>query len=106
MPYGQPQVPEVAVVPGQVLRLAPGSRKWFRDGLILRVTRVRMDLSRYYDGHLVWLEGEVLDHDGVPVRWTQELVRTAALPWPANSIPPSREPDVADAHHVPEPHRP
>jgi hypothetical protein len=69
---------EVKIRPGDVVDLRPGDRKWATGPMRLRVTAVRHDLSQYYDG-FVWLEGDELNSDGVAVRWTQELVKLAAL---------------------------
>jgi hypothetical protein len=69
---------DVNVKPGDILDLHPGDRKWNHDPMRLRVTAVRHDLSKYYDD-LIWIEGDQLDAHGQAVRWTQELVKLAAL---------------------------
>jgi hypothetical protein len=43
------------------------------------VARVRWDLSHYYGGEWVWVEGESLGADGMPLGRVQALVRTAAI---------------------------
>ena len=43
------------------------------------MTRVRWDLSHYYDGEWVWVEGESLGADGMPLGRIQALVRTATI---------------------------
>jgi hypothetical protein len=73
-------LPPLAVQPGQVLELPAGSRMWFPEAMRLRVTAVRLDISTPWDGEAVWLEGDQLDGQGRPARWTQELVRVTALP--------------------------
>lgn len=70
--------PDVPV--GTVLELAADQWEYGDGPLRLRVTRVRHDLSRYYAGERVWIEGVRLDRDGSPIGCVQALVRSAALP--------------------------
>ena len=65
--------------PGTVLTLARHDWRYGRHRLRLRVSRVRWDLSRYYGGEWVWVEGESLGADGMPLGRTQALVRVSAL---------------------------
>lgn len=83
------------VPPGTVLQLA--AEQWqYADGpLRLRVLRVRHELSRYYDGRHVWIEGLRLDDAGRPGAFVQALVRIdalppAELPGPGNAAAPGR----------------
>jgi hypothetical protein len=69
----------VDVPPGTVLSLARQDWQFGRHRLRLRVARVRWDLSHYYDGERVWVEGESLGADGMPLGRVQALVRTAAI---------------------------
>ena len=64
---------------GAVLRLARGQWRYGPYPLVLRVLRVRPDLSRWYDGDWVWVEGEELDADGQPVRRLAVLVSAEAM---------------------------
>jgi hypothetical protein len=67
------------VPPGTVLSLARQDWRFGRHRLRLRVARVRWDLSLYYDGEWVWVEGASLGADGMPLGRIQALVRTAAI---------------------------
>ena len=69
----------VDVPPGTVLSLARQDRRFGRHPLRLRVARVRWDLSHDDDGEGVWVEGESLGADGMPLGRVQALVRTAAI---------------------------
>jgi hypothetical protein len=69
----------VAVKAGDVLTLAGEDYKYGEGSLMLRVSRVRYDLSRYYDGEWVWLEGVQICRDGSDGPARQALVRTTAL---------------------------
>lgn len=63
---------------GHVLRVPAGSCR-YRDGaLVLFVRRVRLDISQWYGGQWVWLEGDELADPGYRLRWTQALVHVAA----------------------------
>lgn len=70
------RVPRVGVV----LRLAAGEWLYLDRALILRVTRVREDLSRWYEGAWVWCEGDELDEAGAVVGPIQALVAVDAIP--------------------------
>jgi hypothetical protein len=63
---------------GDVVRLAE-DYKYGGCSLTLRVSRVRHDLSRYYDSEWVWLEGVEIRHGGSEGDQRQALVRVAAL---------------------------
>jgi hypothetical protein len=65
--------------PGDILELSPDDYKWYDAPLRLRVTRARDDLRHQHDDDWVWIEGDELDSTGTPIRWTQVLVRLAAL---------------------------
>jgi hypothetical protein len=68
-------VPDV----GDVLDLVAGEVRYRRAALRLRVSRVRVDISGWYGGGWVWLEGRELDPDGHPISWQQVLVSVAAI---------------------------
>lgn len=69
------------VPPGTELHLADADWRYGPGPLWLRVQRVRRDISGYYDGREVWIDGWRLDpYTGVPVAAVQALVRISALP--------------------------
>ncbi|MGW4682371.1 hypothetical protein ACWEOS_28230 [Micromonospora taraxaci] len=77
-----PVIPCVSVAPGNVVRLAESDYRYAAGPLQLRIVRVRLDISEWYDGQWVWLEGVEIgpdNHDGV---FRQVLARIAALPGP------------------------
>ncbi|GIF09517.1 hypothetical protein [Actinoplanes siamensis] len=62
---------------GRVLKVPAGDCR-YRDGvLVLLVQRVRLDISQWYGGLWIWLEGDELI-GGYRLRWTQGLVHVAA----------------------------
>lgn len=65
---------------GQVLRLDPRDMRYRVAPLTIRVREVRLDLSTWYDGDWVWVEGEELEPGGIVVGWRQVLVRVDAIP--------------------------
>jgi hypothetical protein len=67
------------VQPGDVLTLPEDAYKYGTGVLVLRVSNVRHDLSRYYDGHWIWLEGVQLRRDGTDGQWRQVLVWVSSL---------------------------
>ncbi|MFR9777720.1 hypothetical protein ACL02O_16900 [Micromonospora sp. MS34] len=75
-----PITPEVAVVPGDVVHLREQDYQHGYGPLRLRIVCVRLDLSLWYDGHWVWLEGIDINPDGRAGRFRQVLTRVAALP--------------------------
>lgn len=64
---------------GQVLALAGEDVRYRRVPLLFRVSQVRHDISGWYGGEWVWLEGHELDAAGYPISWQQLLVRVAAV---------------------------
>ncbi|MCI4066084.1 hypothetical protein MRQ36_27475 [Micromonospora sp. R77] len=75
-----PITPEVAVAPGDVVLLCEQDYQHGSGPLRLRIVCVRLDLSLWYDGQWVWLEGIELNPDGRAGRFRQVLARVAALP--------------------------
>lgn len=65
---------------GQVLSVPPRLARFQDATVTLRITRVRDDLSLWYDGDWIWLEGDQLDDDGLVVDRIQALVSVAAIP--------------------------
>lgn len=70
---------ELAIGPGDVLHIAAQDLRYTDQDVVLRITRVRDELSRYYDGEWVWLEGTPLSADGSDGAPLQVLARTSAL---------------------------
>lgn len=63
---------------GDLVRLGEDDYKYGVGPLALRVSRVRDDLSHYYNGEWIWLEGiEIRSRGDGPAR--QVLVRASAL---------------------------
>jgi hypothetical protein len=72
-------VPAAQLV-GQVLRIPPRLARYLDEPITLRITRVREDISLWYDGDWIWLEGEQLDNHGRPLGPFQALVSVEAIP--------------------------
>lgn len=64
---------------GQVLDLAGDDLRYREAALRLRVSEIRADISGWYGGQWVWLEGHELDLGGQPIAWQQQLVRVSAV---------------------------
>lgn len=64
---------------GDVIDFAAGGVRYRRAALRLRVSRARVDISGWYGGAWVWLEGRELDPAGDPISWQQVLVSVAAI---------------------------
>jgi hypothetical protein len=81
-----PVTPLVFLTPGDVVRLVEQDHRYAARPLRLRIVRVRLDLSVWYDGRWVWLEGVELRRDGGRARtgWC----------WPGSPHCPER--DVGD----------
>jgi hypothetical protein len=63
---------------GHVLRI-PANRCRYRDtALALLVRRIRFDISQWYGGRWVWLEGEELADTGYSLGRMQALVHVSA----------------------------
>jgi hypothetical protein len=61
------------------LMLIPAGQCRYRDsGLALLVGRVRLDISQWYGGAWVWLEGDEVADSGCSLGWTQALVHVSA----------------------------
>ncbi|MEU7979895.1 hypothetical protein AB0B63_15315 [Micromonospora sp. NPDC049081] len=77
-----PITPVVAVAPGDVVHLREQDYQHSSGPLRLRIVCVRLDLSLWYDGQWVWLEGIELCSPGRAGRFRHVLARVAALPQP------------------------
>lgn len=64
---------------GQVLTLEGAEVRYRHAPLRLQVSRVREDISGWYGGEWVWLEGRELDATGYPISWQQVLVAVVAV---------------------------
>jgi hypothetical protein len=63
---------------GRVLQI-PTNRCRYRDrDLALLVKHVRLDISQWYGGDWVWLEGDEVDEHGQLLSWTSALVHVSA----------------------------
>lgn len=76
------QDPAGSVKPGEVVALKDEDYKYGIGPLNLRILRVRDDLSAYYDGEWIWLEGVELNPDGSAGPFRQALVRASVLTTP------------------------
>ncbi|WLS43274.1 hypothetical protein Q3V37_17810 [Micromonospora profundi] len=77
-----PITPVVAVAPGDVVHLREQDYQHGSGPLPLRIIGVRLDLSLWYDGQWVWLEGIEMPSPGRAARFRQVLARVGALPQP------------------------
>jgi len=74
------QQPRTLPDPGQILDLQAGDVRYRSAPPRFRVQRVREDISRWYDGAWVWLEGHELHPTaGHPMLWLQILVAVDAI---------------------------
>lgn len=64
---------------GQVLQLAGGDVRYRAAPLRLQVTEVRLEISQWYGGEWVWVEGHELDAADHPIAWQQALIRVTAI---------------------------
>jgi hypothetical protein len=76
---------------GYLLRIPADACHYRGHGVSLLVRRVRLDISHWYGGQWVWLEGEELAPSGQRLRWTQALVHVSAcVPDRAPLVPTQR----------------
>lgn len=83
-----PITPEVTVAPGDVVHLCEQDYQHGCGQLRLRVIQVRLDLSLWYGGQWVWLEGIEINTSDRVGRFRQELVCGAALHRPPAAARP------------------
>ncbi|MEV1143479.1 hypothetical protein AB0I76_07280, partial [Micromonospora sp. NPDC049799] len=67
------------IAAGDVVQLAESDYRYADGPLRLRIVRVRPDLSEWYDGEWVWLEGVEIGPDGQDATFRPVLARVAAL---------------------------
>jgi hypothetical protein len=74
---------------GRVLQIPADQCRYRERTLFLLVTRVRIDISQWYGGNWVWLEGDEIDRQGRRLTTTSELVHVSvcALDPPAKPQP-------------------
>ncbi len=94
MVYPEPTAQPPPIAPGTVLHLNPGDWYYGRGAdptrpTEVRVRRMRRELSRYYGGVYVWIDGHAPDcrDDHHPCR--DLLVRTSALHQPRHDSTPN-----------------
>jgi hypothetical protein len=81
-PFAIAVAPRLPIPPehlvGHLVRI-PADRCRYRDShLALLVRRVRLDISHWYGGAWVWLEGDEIAETGYSLGWTQALVHVSA----------------------------
>jgi len=79
MPYTSVS-PRVSVKPGDVVKLLEPDYKYGQGTVLLRISRVRLEISKWYDGAWVWLEGVPIRWDGTDGEPRTVLARASALP--------------------------
>jgi len=68
-----------ACIVGRVVRVPAGKARYRRSRLTVHVTRVLEDISLWYGGEWVWIEGVELDDQGGQLRRVQALVHVDTL---------------------------
>jgi hypothetical protein len=63
---------------GRLVRIPAEQCRYRKSGLVLLVLRVRLDISQWYGGAWLWLEGDEIAEDGYSLGWTQALVHVSA----------------------------
>jgi hypothetical protein len=80
---------------GRLLHLQPSQWRYGHRPLTLRVTRIRVDISLWYDAQWCWVEGEEIAADGDVVRHIPVLVDVNALATESNATTTPRPEPVA-----------
>ncbi|MDT4994573.1 MAG: hypothetical protein QOH97_4465 [Actinoplanes sp.] len=62
---------------GQVLLVPAGCRRYRDTALLLLVRRIRLDISQWYGGAWVWLEGDELADEGYSLGQTPVRVHVS-----------------------------
>jgi hypothetical protein len=81
----RPVVPRAYVGPGDVVSLAEDDHRYSWGPVRLRITVVRLEISRWYDGEWVWLQRIEIRPDGSDGELRSVLARVAALPHPTGA---------------------
>ncbi|MEV4619698.1 hypothetical protein AB0J74_13435 [Asanoa sp. NPDC049573] len=75
-----PRLPRPAAeLVGRVFYIPPDLVQYERAGFVVRLTEVREDISLWYGGSWVWIEGVQLDVQGDALGRVQALVHVDAL---------------------------
>ncbi|MGC5053157.1 hypothetical protein ACLQ2S_17080 [Micromonospora sp. DT48] len=77
-----PAVPRVSVAAGDVVRLAESDHRHATGPLRLRIVRIRPDISEWYGGEWLWLEGVEIGPDDQDGPFRPVLARAAVLQLP------------------------
>lgn len=77
VPPRLPAPPEELV--GRVFHVPPGQTFFWLETRRIEITRVRVDISLWYDGEWVWVEGDMLDNFGRSVGPVQALVSVSVF---------------------------
>ncbi|GAA3335453.1 hypothetical protein GCM10020358_03830 [Amorphoplanes nipponensis] len=79
---------------GHLVRIPAGRCRYRDSGPALLVRRVRLDISQWYGGAWVWLEGDEIADTGYSLGWTQALVHVSVCVTdaPAAGLPVQRRP--------------
>jgi hypothetical protein len=79
---------------GRVLHIPADHCRYREMGFALLVRCVRLDISQWYGGAWVWLEGDELTDAGYSLGWTQALVHVSVCQgrWRAACPPGDRVP--------------
>ncbi|MEV4712834.1 hypothetical protein [Micromonospora sp. NPDC049374] len=101
-----PVVPPVSVAAGDVVQLAESDYRHSDGPLRLRIVRVRPDLSEWYDGEWVWLEGVEIGPDDQDGTFRPVLARVAALRPKGSTASLNAAPAASAAHRFGDPASP
>ncbi|GIF68766.1 hypothetical protein Ais01nite_68010 [Asanoa ishikariensis] len=75
-----PRLPRPAAdLVGRTYYIPPDLVQYERAGFVVRLTEVREDISLWYGGVWVWIEGVQLDAQGDALAWVQALIHVDAL---------------------------
>jgi hypothetical protein len=72
--YSQPPnaVPKI----GMIIEVGPDDVRYRDRPLKMRIDEFLPEISQWYDGEWVWVNGYELNDADVPIAWVQALVRT------------------------------
>jgi hypothetical protein len=78
--YSQP--PNAVPTIGTVIDVGPEEVRYRGRPLKMRIDDYLPEISQWYDGEWVWVQGYELDEADVPISWVQALVRTSLFAKP------------------------